>query len=166
MTGIAGLQRIVPELEILTTFLDLTLNFVTLIGRPQWNGRFFWQASLFHLPPKFSVRSRSKVTGTEFGNCTYNNKCNVRAVSVRFERIWACDSLLELPRPTIEHIMDARAPAGAARLQCTKMCFYNTRKTPGFTRLCSRSRFRFVEVPRLFLRNSFCLDFTDGYVNS
>ena len=62
--------RIVPELEILTTFLDLTLNFVTLIGLPQWNGRFFWQASLFHLPPKFSVRSRSKVTGTEFGNCT------------------------------------------------------------------------------------------------
>ena len=66
--------RIVPELEILTTFLDLTLNFVTLIGRPQWNGRFFWQASLFHLPPKFSVRSRSKVTGTEFGNCTSVNK--------------------------------------------------------------------------------------------
>ena len=64
------LNRIVPELEILTTFLDLTLNFVTLIGRPQWNGRFFWQASLFHLPPKFSVRSRRKVTGTEFGNCT------------------------------------------------------------------------------------------------
>ena len=32
--------RIVPELEILTTFFDLTLNFVTLIGLPQWNGRF------------------------------------------------------------------------------------------------------------------------------
>ena len=41
----------------------------------------------------------------------YNNKCNVRVVSVRFERIWACDSLLEPPRPTNEHMMDARAPA-------------------------------------------------------
>ena len=29
---------------------------------------------MFHLPPKSSVRSRSKVTGTEFGNCTYNLK--------------------------------------------------------------------------------------------
>ena len=34
--------------------LDLTLNFVTLMGRPQCNGRFCWQASLFHLPPKFT----------------------------------------------------------------------------------------------------------------
>ena len=34
--------------------LDLTLNFVTLIGRPQWNGRFCWQASLLHLRPSFS----------------------------------------------------------------------------------------------------------------
>ena len=38
--------RIVPELEILTTFLDLTLNFITLIGRPQWNGRFFLAGEL------------------------------------------------------------------------------------------------------------------------
>ena len=38
--------RIVPELEILTTFLDLTLNFVTLIGLPQWNGRFFLAGEL------------------------------------------------------------------------------------------------------------------------
>ena len=34
--------------------LDLTLNFVTLIGRPQCNGRFCWQASLLHLRPSFS----------------------------------------------------------------------------------------------------------------
>ena len=34
--------------------LDLTLNFVTLIGRPQYNGRFCWQASLLHLRPSFS----------------------------------------------------------------------------------------------------------------
>ena len=37
--------------------LDLTLNFVTLIGRPQtpqWIGRFCWQASLVHLRPSFS----------------------------------------------------------------------------------------------------------------
>ena len=40
-------SRIVPELEILTTFLDLTLNFVTLIGRPQWNGRFFGRRACF-----------------------------------------------------------------------------------------------------------------------
>ena len=46
--------RVVPELEILTIFPDLTLNFVTLIGRPQCNGRYCWQASLFHLPPKFT----------------------------------------------------------------------------------------------------------------
>ena len=37
-----------------------------------------------------------------------------------------------------------------------------TRKTPGFARLCSRSRFRFVGVLRLSLRNWFCLDFTYG----
>ena len=35
--------------------LDLTLNFDTLIGRPQCNGRFCWQASLLHLRPSFSV---------------------------------------------------------------------------------------------------------------
>ena len=34
--------------------LDLTLNFVTLIGQPQYNGRFCWQASLLHLRPSFS----------------------------------------------------------------------------------------------------------------
>ena len=34
--------------------LDLTLYFVTLIGRPQCNGRFCWQASLLHLRPSFS----------------------------------------------------------------------------------------------------------------
>ena len=39
-------MRIVPELEILTTFLDLTLNFVTLIGLPQWNGSFFLAGEL------------------------------------------------------------------------------------------------------------------------
>ena len=33
---------------------DLTLDFVTLIGRPQYNGRFCWQASLLHLRPSFS----------------------------------------------------------------------------------------------------------------
>ena len=47
-------HREVPELEILTILPDLTLNFVTLIGRPQCNGRYCWQASLFHLPPKFT----------------------------------------------------------------------------------------------------------------
>ena len=47
-------HRVVPELEILTILPDLTLNFVTLIGRPQCNGRYCWQASLFHLPPKFT----------------------------------------------------------------------------------------------------------------
>ena len=41
--------RTVPELEILTILPDLTLNFVTLIGRPQCNGRNCWQASLSHL---------------------------------------------------------------------------------------------------------------------
>ena len=41
--------RVVPELEILTILPDLTLNFVTLIGRPQCNGRNCWQASLSHL---------------------------------------------------------------------------------------------------------------------
>ena len=46
--------RVVPELEILTILPDLTLNFVTLIGQPQCNGRYCWQASLFHLPPKFT----------------------------------------------------------------------------------------------------------------
>ena len=46
--------RVVPELEILTILPDLTLNFVTLIGQPQCNGRNCWQASLFHLPPKFT----------------------------------------------------------------------------------------------------------------
>ena len=46
--------RVVPELEILTILPDLTLNFVTLIGRPQCNGRYCWQASLFHLLPKFT----------------------------------------------------------------------------------------------------------------
>ena len=40
------LKRIVPELEILTILLDHTLNFVTLIGRPQWNGRFFLAGEL------------------------------------------------------------------------------------------------------------------------
>ena len=48
--------RVVPELEILTILPDLTLNFVTLIGRPQCNGRFCWQVSLLHhLRPSFSV---------------------------------------------------------------------------------------------------------------
>ena len=46
--------RVVPELEILTILPDLTLNFFTLIGRPQCNGRYCWQASLFHLLPKFT----------------------------------------------------------------------------------------------------------------
>ena len=49
-----GAQRVVPELEILTIFPDLTLNFVTQIGWPQCNGSYCWQASLFHLPPKFT----------------------------------------------------------------------------------------------------------------
>ena len=45
----------------------------------------------------------------------------------------------------------------------TRFCvFQSTRKTPGFPRLCSQSRFRFIGIPRLILRNSFCLDFTDG----
>ena len=47
-------RRVVPELEILTILPDLTLNFVTLIGQPQCNGRNCWQASLFHLLPKFT----------------------------------------------------------------------------------------------------------------
>ena len=44
--------------------------------------------------------------------------------------IWAmcgcvrvCDMSLEPSRPTNEHMMDARAPAGAVRPQCVKMCF-------------------------------------------
>ena len=41
-----------------------------------------------------------------------------------------------------------------------------TRKTPGFAQLCSSLRFRFVRVPRPFLRNLFCLDFMDGSVNN
>ena len=47
-------MRVVPELEILTILPDLTLNFVTLMGRPQGTGRYCWPASLFHLPPKFT----------------------------------------------------------------------------------------------------------------
>ena len=42
--------------------LDLTLNFVTLIGRPQCNGCFCWQAILLHLRPSFS--STSMITRT------------------------------------------------------------------------------------------------------
>ena len=37
--------------------------------------------------------------------------------------ILACDSSLEPPRPQNEHMMDARAPARAARPQWAKMCF-------------------------------------------
>ena len=42
--------RVVPELEILTILPDLTLNFVALIGRPQCNSRYCWQASLLQSP--------------------------------------------------------------------------------------------------------------------
>ena len=49
--------RIVPELEILTTFLDFTLNFVSLIGLPQWNGHFL--AGELARPPTRSLQKKN-----------------------------------------------------------------------------------------------------------
>ena len=64
--------RVVPELEILTIFPDLTLNFVTLIGRPQCNGRYCWQASLFHLPPRFTSTVKKYGNGNGVRELYYN----------------------------------------------------------------------------------------------
>ena len=47
---IVQFQNSVPVIVNLTVIL----NFVTLIGRPQCNGRFCWQASLLRLRPIFS----------------------------------------------------------------------------------------------------------------
>ena len=47
-------NRVVPELEILTVLLDRTSKSIIVNVQPHPVQRPFWQASLFHLPPKFT----------------------------------------------------------------------------------------------------------------
>ena len=49
-----NLQVQFPNSVFVIVNLTVTLNFVTLIGRPQCKGRFCWLASLLHLRPSFS----------------------------------------------------------------------------------------------------------------
>ena len=46
--------RVVPELEILTILPDRTSKSIIVNVQPHPVQRPFWQASLFHLPPKFT----------------------------------------------------------------------------------------------------------------
>ena len=59
-------NRVVPELEILTVLLDRTSKSIIVNVQPHPVQRPFWQASLFHLPPKFTstVKKRERSSGT------------------------------------------------------------------------------------------------------
>ena len=82
--------------------LDLTLNFVTLIGRPKCNGRFCWQASLLHLRPSFSssrmitrtiyVQDLSSGTVLWFPKNKFKNSKYIKNVEVHSLRTPALDS--------------------------------------------------------------------------
>ena len=47
-------MRVVPELEIFTILPDRTSKSIIVNVQPHPVQRPFWQASLFHLPPKFT----------------------------------------------------------------------------------------------------------------
>ena len=53
-----------------------TTKFIIVNVQPHPVQRPFWQVSLFHLPPKFSVTFKFTITGPgmEFGNCTNFNE--------------------------------------------------------------------------------------------
>ena len=70
-----------PELHSVVVNLNVTLNFITLIGRPIATAIF---VGLLHLPPKFSVTVTFTTTGTEFGNCTNSkNKLSKMLIKIR-----------------------------------------------------------------------------------